>query len=235
MDPDTAAAVGVLGLFAAGEVAGGMHGSNRLGGNSLSDLLVFGRRAGMGAVEYLRGNPGKASLSEGTIKRAQERLNAPFTRTGGENPYTIHHELQQTTNDLVGIIRTKKELEESLQKLATFRERIKNISVTGGREFNPGFHLALDLENMLLVSECMARSALIREESRGGHTREDFPKMDSKWRQVNNVSSITASGVSCEQQKAKMLPDELAGLFDRSELAKYFTEEELAGVKGGSN
>ena len=235
VDPDTAAAVGVPGLFAAGEVAGGMHGSNRLGGNSLSDLLVFGRRAGMGAVQYLQGNPGKASLSEGTIKRAQERLNAPFTRTGGENPYTIHHELQQTTNDLVGIIRTKGELEESLEKLATFRERIKNISVTGGREFNPGFHLALDLENMLLVSECMARSALIREESRGGHTREDFPKMDSKWRQVNNVSSITASGVSCEQQKAKMLPDELAGLFDRSELAKYFTEEELAGVKGGSN
>ena len=235
VEPDTAAAVGLQGLFAAGEVAGGMHGSNRLGGNSLSDLLVFGRRAGMGAVAYLKGNAAKPTLSEGTIKRAQERLNEPFTNTGGENPYTIHQELQQTTNDLVGIIRTKKELEESLEKLAKFRERIKNVSVSGGREFNPGFHLALDLENMLLVSECMARSALIREESRGGHTREDFPKMDSKWRQVNNVSSVEGASVKCVQERAKMLPDELAGLFEKSELAKYFTEDELAGVKGGSN
>jgi succinate dehydrogenase / fumarate reductase flavoprotein subunit len=235
VDPDTAAAVGVQGLFAAGEVAGGMHGSNRLGGNSLSDLLVFGRRAGMGAVSYLQSNPGKSSLSEGTIKAAQERLNAPFVRTGGENPYTIHHELQQTTNDLVGIIRTKSELEASLEKLATFRARIKNVSVTGGREFNPGFHLALDLENMLLVSEAMARSALVREESRGGHTREDFPKMDSKWRQVNNVTSVSGDSIKCEQQKAKLLPDELSGLFEKNELSKYFTEEELAGMKGGSN
>ena len=235
VDPDTAAAVGLQGLFAAGEVAGGMHGSNRLGGNSLSDLLVFGRRAGMGAVAYLQGATGRASLSDETIKRAQERLNAPFTRTGGENPYTIHQELQQTTNDLVGIIRTKKELEESIEKLGKFRQRIKNVSVTGGREFNPGFHLALDLENMLLVSEAMARSALVREESRGGHTREDFPKMDSKWRQVNNVTSVDGEGIKCEQQKAKLLPDELSGLFEKSELSKYFTEEELAGMKGGSN
>ena len=235
VEPDTAAAVGLQGLFAAGEVAGGMHGSNRLGGNSLSDLLVFGRRAGMGAVAYLQSNPGKPALSESTIKRAQERLNAPFTHTGGENPYSIHQELQQTTNDLVGIIRTKKELEESLEKLAKFRQRIKNVSVTGGREFNPGFHLALDLENMLLVSEAMARSALVREESRGGHTREDFPKMDSKWRQVNNVTSIDGESVKCVQERAKMLPDELANLFERSELSKYFTEEELAGMKGGSN
>jgi len=234
VDPDTAAAVGLHGLFAAGEVAGGMHGSNRLGGNSLSDLLVFGRRAGMGAVTYLQSNPGRPSLSDGTVKRAQERLNAPFTHTGGENPYTIHQELQQTTNDLVGIIRTKKELEESLEKLAKFRQRIKNVSVTGGREFNPGFHLALDLENMLLVSEAMAQSALIREESRGGHTREDFPKMDSKWRQVNNVTSVDGEAIKCEQVKAKLLPDELSSLFENSELSKYFTEEELAGMKGGS-
>jgi succinate dehydrogenase / fumarate reductase flavoprotein subunit len=235
VDPETAAAVGLQGLFAAGEVAGGMHGSNRLGGNSLSDLLVFGRRAGKGAVAYLQGNPGKAPLSEGTISRAQERLNAPFTHTGGESPYTIHHELQQTTNDLVGIIRTKRELEVSLEKLATFRQRIKNVTVTGGREFNPGFHLALDLENMLLVSEAMARSALIREESRGGHTREDFPKMDPKWRQVNNVTSVDGVAIKCEKQKAKLLPDELSSLFEKSELSKYFTEEELAGMKGGSN
>ena len=235
VDPDTAAAVGVQGLFAAGEVAGGMHGSNRLGGNSLSDLLVFGRRAGMGAVAYLQAGASRSSLSEATISRAQERLNAPFNRTGGENPYTIHHELQQTTNDLVGIIRTKKELEESLDKLAKFRQRINNVSVTGGREFNPGFHLALDLENMLLVSEAMARSALVREESRGGHTREDFPKMDSKWRQVNNVTSVDGAAIKCEQQRAKLLPDELSSLFEKSELSKYFTEEELAGMKGGSN
>ncbi|MTA01151.1 MAG: fumarate reductase/succinate dehydrogenase flavoprotein subunit, partial [Actinobacteria bacterium] len=148
VDPDTAAAVGVPGLFAAGEVAGGMHGSNRLGGNSLSDLLVFGRRAGFGAVAYLKDGSTKPKLSDAIVAKAHARLNAPFARTGGENPYTIHQELQQTTNDLVGIIRIKSELEAALVKLQEFRTRIKNVTVTGGREYNPGFHLAFDLENM---------------------------------------------------------------------------------------
>jgi succinate dehydrogenase / fumarate reductase flavoprotein subunit len=235
VEPDTAAAVGVPGLFAAGEVAGGMHGSNRLGGNSLSDLLVFGRRAGIGAVAYLNDGNAKPKLSEATVAKAHARLNAPFERTGGENPYTIHQELQQTTNDLVGIIRIKSELEAALVKLQEFRTRIKNVTVTGGREFNPGFHLAFDLENMLIVSECIARSGLAREESRGGHTREDFPKMDPKWRQINLVCAANGDGTSSTAKPATMMSKELAGLFDPNELAKYFTDEELASVKGGSN
>ena len=235
VEPDTAAAVGVPGLFAAGEVAGGMHGSNRLGGNSLSDLLVFGRRAGIGAVAYLNDGSAKPKLSEATVAKAHARLNAPFERTGGENPYTIHQELQQTTNDLVGIIRIKSELEAALVKLQEFRTSIKNVTVTGGREFNPGFHLAFDLENMLIVSECIARSGLAREESRGGHTREDFPKMDPKWRQINLVCAADGEGTSSTAMPATMMSKELAGLFDQNELAKYFTDEELASVKGGSN
>jgi len=235
VEPDTAAAIGVPGLYAAGEVAGGMHGSNRLGGNSLSDLLVFGRRAGIGAVAYLNDGSAKPKLSEATVAKAHARLNAPFERTGGENPYTIHQELQQTTNDLVGIIRIKSELEAALVKLQEFRTRIKNVTVTGGREFNPGFHLAFDLENMLIVSECIARSGLAREESRGGHTREDFPKMDPKWRQINLVCAADGDGTSSTAKPATMMSKELAGLFDPNELAKYFTDEELASVKGGSN
>jgi len=235
VDPDTAAAVGVPGLFAAGEVAGGMHGSNRLGGNSLSDLLVFGRRAGFGAVAYLKDGSAKPKLSDATVAKAHARLNAPFERTGGENPYTIHQELQQTTNDLVGIIRIKSELEAALVKLQEFRTRIKNVTVTGGREYNPGFHLAFDLENMVIVSECIARSGLAREESRGGHTREDFPKMDPKWRRINLVCAADGEGTSSTAKTATMMSNELAGLFDPNELAKYFTDEELASVKGGSN
>jgi succinate dehydrogenase / fumarate reductase, flavoprotein subunit len=143
--------------------------------------------------------------------------------------------LQQTTNDLVGIIRIKSELEAALVKLQEFRTRIKNVTVTGGREFNPGFHLAFDLENMLIVSECIARSGLAREESRGGHTREDFPKMDPKWRQINLVCAADGEGTSSTAMPATMMSKELAGLFDPNELAKYFTDEELASVKGGSN
>ena len=155
-------------LFAAGECAGGMHGSNRLGGNSLSDLLVFGRRAGIGASEYVKKN-GANPVSEGSIKAAADRIEAPFHRSGGENPYKLHQELQEITHNLVGIIRTKNELDDAIVKIADIRKRIENVKVDGGRDFNPGFHLAFDLDNMLLVAESTAKSAVIREESRGGH------------------------------------------------------------------
>ncbi len=233
VEPDTAAAVGVPGLFAAGEVAGGMHGSNRLGGNSLSDLLVFGRRAGAGAAEYVKGVTG-AEVTEVSVKSASERLNAPFVGNGDENPYTLHHELQQVTNDLVGIIRTRTELEEALVKLAELRTRATKIKAAGGREFNPGFHLAHDLDNMLLVSESIARSALQREESRGGHTRDDFPKMDAKWRQVNSICTWDGSKVSVVTQKLPTMPKELSDLFDPHELEKYLTPEEMSALEGGS-
>ncbi|CAN2227036.1 SdhA Succinate dehydrogenase/fumarate reductase, flavoprotein subunit [Candidatus Nanopelagicaceae bacterium] len=232
VEPDTAAAIGVPGLFAAGEVAGGMHGSNRLGGNSLTDLLVFGRRAGAGAAAYVK-NAGANPVSDAAIKAAADRIEAPFSRAGGENSYSLHAELQEVTHNLVGIIRTRTEIEEAIAKIADIRARSKNVAVGGGRKFNPGFHLAFDLDNMLLVAESTAKSALLREESRGGHTRDDFPGMNDKWRQVNHIASFDGNSVNIKAQKLPMLPKELFDLFDVHELEKYMTPEEIA--KGGSN
>jgi len=232
VEPDTAAAVGVPGLFAAGEVAGGMHGSNRLGGNSLTDLLVFGRRAGAAAAQYVKNN-GKNPVSEAAIAAAAAKIQAPFDREGGENSYSLHAELQEITHNLVGIIRTGAELQSAIEKIAEIRKRSANVSVSGGRKFNPGFHLAFDLDNMLLVAESTAKSAIAREESRGGHTRDDFPGMNSKWRQVNHISSFDGTKVNVREQVLPMLPKELFDLFDVHELEKYMTPEEIA--KGGSN
>jgi len=232
VEPDTAAAVGVPGLFAAGEVAGGMHGSNRLGGNSLSDLLVFGRRAGMGAAAYVKQNS-TASVSDATVAAAASRIEAPFARTGGENSYSLHAELQEVTHNLVGIIRTGSELKEAIEKIAEIRKRSANVAVSGGRKFNPGFHLAFDLDNMLLVAESTAKSAISREESRGGHTRDDFPGMDSGWRQSNHIASFDGNQVNVRKQALPFMPKELFDLFEVDELKKYMTPEEI--VKGGSN
>jgi succinate dehydrogenase / fumarate reductase flavoprotein subunit len=232
VEPDTAAAVGVPGLFAAGEVAGGMHGSNRLGGNSLSDLLVFGRRAGMGAAAYVKQNS-TASVSDATVAAAAARIEAPFARSGGENSYSLHAELQEVTHNLVGIIRTGTELKEAIEKIAEIRKRSANVAVSGGRKFNPGFHLAFDLDNMLLVAESTAKSAISREESRGGHTRDDFPGMDSGWRQSNHIASFDGTQVSVRKQTLPFMPKELFDLFEVDELKKYMTPEEIA--KGGSN
>ena len=232
VEPDTAAAVGVPGLFAAGEVAGGMHGSNRLGGNSLSDLLVFGRRAGMGAAAYVKQNS-TASVSDATVAAAAARIEAPFARTGGENSYSLHAELQEVTHNLVGIIRTGTELKEAIEKIADIRKRSANVAVSGGRKFNPGFHLAFDLDNMLLVAESTAKSAISREESRGGHTRDDFPGMDSGWRQSNHIASFDGNQVNVRKQALPFMPKELFDLFEVDELKKYMTPEEIA--KGGSN
>ena len=231
VEADTAAAVGVPGLFAAGEVAGGMHGSNRLGGNSLSDLLVFGRRAGMGAAEYVK-SAKPVAVSEAAIKAAAERIQAPFTRSGGENSYSLHAELQEITHNLVGIIRTGSELTEAITKIAEIRKRSANVSVAGDRKFNPGFHLAFDLDNMLLVAESTAKSAISREESRGGHTRDDFPQLDNKWRQINHIASFDGTEVSVRKQTLPAIPKELFDLFDIHELEKYMTPDEIA--KGGA-
>ena len=168
VDPDTAAVPGVPGLFAAGEVSGGMHGSNRLGGNSLSDLLVFGRRAGMGAADYLDGLTARPAVSDAELEAARGEALIPLDRAGGENPYTVHHEVQQTMSDLVGIIRRESEIKTALAELDKLRERAEKVSAPGGRAYNPGWHMALDLRNILLIAECVAQAALERQESRGG-------------------------------------------------------------------
>jgi len=229
VDADSAATTTVSGLFAAGEVSGGMHGSNRLGGNSLSDLLVFGKRAGEYAARYVD-EVGDATpkVARPDLDDAVEVALAPLQRRGGENPYDVWHELQQVMQDLVGIIRRKHELEESLKRLADLRERTANVSAIGGRRYNPGWHLALDLRNMLVVSECTAKAALEREESRGGHTREDFPTMNPTWRKLNLVCSLKDGEVKLTAKPLPKMRPELFALFDRAELAKYVTEEELA-------
>lgn len=247
VDSDTAAARGVPGLFAAGEVAGGMHGSNRLGGNSLSDLLVFGRRAGLHAAEYTTGlAAGRPPVDEGQVDAAAAEALRPFSAEGTEpavgppeNPYTLHQELQQAMNDLVGIIRREGEMEQALEKLADLRVRARRAGVEGHRQFNPGWHLSLDLRNMLLVSECVARAALERTESRGGHTREDHPVMDRKWRRVNLLCQLVdptgglaatdpvRGQIDLTRETTDPIRADLLALFDKEELVKYLAEEEL--------
>ena len=234
VDPDTGAATGVTGLFAAGEVAGGMHGSNRLGGNSLSDLLVFGRRAGVGASAYVKSLSVKPKVTEQVIEKALNSALAPFNGNSGENPYTVHQELQQVMNDLVGIIRDGNEMREAITKLEGLKKRAKNVTVQGERQFNPGWHLSLDLENMLLVSESIAKSALVREESRGGHTRNDFPTMDKSWRPKHVINSWNGTSVETKIESIPPMPKELAGLFDKDELSKYLLPEELAQLGMGA-
>jgi len=227
VDPDTEETK-LPGLFAAGEVSGGMHGSNRLGGNSLSDLLVFGRRAGLGASEYVdRLGGARPSVTDEMVADAEAEALAPFAVESGENPFVIHAELQQTMNDLVGIIRTESEMVEALQRLEEFKVRVNNAKVEGGRAFNPGWHLAIDLRNMLLVGEAVAKAALERQESRGGHTRDDFPEMSPEWRQINIVCSAEGDGVAITRQPIPPMREDLLELFEVSELKKYMTEAEL--------
>jgi succinate dehydrogenase / fumarate reductase flavoprotein subunit len=225
VDPDSEMS-GLQGLYAVGECSGGMHGSNRLGGNSLSDLLVFGKRAGDAAAAFASGLSGRPALSDADLTKAEQLALSPFEETatgtdpstgsGTENPYTIQHELQDTMNDLVGIIRTREELEKSLGEIEKLKERAKHLKVEGDRRYNPGWHLAIDLRNMLLVSECIAKAALEREESRGGHTRDDHPGFDEKWGKLNIALSLNAAGdgVDLATQPLPEMPDELAAFFE---------------------
>jgi succinate dehydrogenase / fumarate reductase flavoprotein subunit len=234
VDPDTGAAIGVEGLFAAGEVAGGMHGSNRLGGNSLSDLLVFGRRAGVGASEYVKNLNSRPKVDEQNLATALKDAEAPLNSSNKENPYAIHQELQQMMNDLVGIIRDGQEMKEAIEKLEVLKQKTKNLGVDGGKQFNPGWHLSLDLQNMLLVSETIAKSALAREESRGGHTRNDFPTMDKNWRSKHVICSWNGSKIETRIETLPSMPKELAELFDKEELSKYMLPEELVQLGMGA-
>ena len=213
VDADTAA-TSVPGLFAAGEVAGGMHGSNRLGGNSLSDLLVFGRRAGLGAAQYVASFAGSVEVDDEQVEQATRAALAPFEGTGGENPYAIHADLEDTMQALVGIIRVEDELQKALEELASLKDRLARITVAGNRHYNPGWHLALDLQSMLTVSEVVTRAAMERRESRGGHTREDHPSTDPEWGKVNVAVCRRNGALQLTKEPIPQMPADLKSLLE---------------------
>jgi succinate dehydrogenase / fumarate reductase flavoprotein subunit len=212
VDADTTAAT-VPGLFAAGEAAGGMHGSNRLGGNSLSDLLVFGRRAGLHAALHAKDFGGAIAISSTKLESLAKEILEPFTRTAGENPYAIQAELQDTMQNLVGIIRTESELKQAVEKIQVYKDRARKTRVEGGRTYNPGWHAALHLHSLLTVAECCARAALERTESRGGHTRDDHPYTDDTWGTVNLVERFKEGAVTLAREPLPQMPAELKTLF----------------------
>jgi len=197
----------------------------------LSDLVVFGRRAGEHAAAYAKElTGGLPAIADAEVAAAEEAALAPFARDGGQNPYSVQIDLQQTMHDLVGIIRRQGEIREAIAALEALKVRAATVGVEGHRQFNPGWHLALDLRNMLTVSTCVALAALEREESRGGHTREDFPGMNPTWRGVNLICSLDGDGgsVLIEHKPVPTIRRDLFELFERPELAKYFTEAEVA-------
>ena len=196
------------GLFAAGEAAAGLHGANRLGGNSLSDLLVFGRRAGLAAAKHAK-ETSAANVDPAQIDAAEKYALAEFQRPTGESPYAIHRDLQTTMQSLVGIFRTREDVQKALVELGKLNERWMHTSVEGSRMFNPGWHLALDLKSMLTISEAVARSALVREESRGAHSRIDFPEPSAEWGTKNNIIKRGASGMTLRQDVKPEIPADL--------------------------
>ncbi len=212
VDAETAAST-VPGLFAAGEVAGGMHGSNRLGGNSLSDLVVFGRRAGENAAKYALGVTTTLNVDQGAIAERSAAILKPF-EGGRENPYTLHKELQDSMHVNVGIIRTDSELRQALVNIADLRDRLTRVQVEGNIQYNPGWHLALDMEHMLAVSEAITLAAIERKESRGGHTRDDFPGASADFGKVNVVVRLRGDAMSVTQEPLPIMPDELKALFE---------------------
>ncbi len=211
------------GLFAAGEAAAGLHGANRLGGNSLSDLVVFGRRAGGAAADYAK-KVSMPSIDERQIAETEKAILAPFENSGGENPYTVHMDLQRTMQSLVGIFRVEADLKQALEELEKLKKRAKNLKVEGSRMFNPGWHLAMDLQSMMVCSEAIARGALARQESRGGHSRLDFPETSKgEWAKQNNVALRGSDGgMVLKQVPLPEMPEDLR---------KIVMEEEAAAAK----
>jgi succinate dehydrogenase / fumarate reductase, flavoprotein subunit len=203
----------VPGLFAAGEAAAGLHGANRLGGNSLSDLVVFGRRAGLAAAHSadMHSAKGFPEVDSQQIVEAEQAMLAPFDRSQGESPYAVHRDLQKVMQNLVGIFRTEEDLTTALAELEKLKQRAARVRVEGSRLFNPGWHLARDLRCMLTVSEAVARSAQARKESRGAHSRIDYPNSDEKvWGKQNNVISRGSDGsMNLRQVPVTEMPDEL--------------------------
>ncbi len=200
----------VPGLFAAGEAAAGLHGANRLGGNSLSDLVVFGRRAGHFAAAFANANS-PVTIDETEIQATAKTALASFDRgPSGENPYQIQYDLQETMQDLVGIVRVEGEMQQALDAIGKLRARAERAGIAGNREYNNGWHTAIDLGNMMIVSEAITRAALLRKESRGAQFREDFPDKDSEWGKYNIVIRRGADGeMQVERRALTPLPDEL--------------------------
>jgi succinate dehydrogenase / fumarate reductase flavoprotein subunit len=216
VDADTAAST-VPGLFAAGECAGGMHGANRLGGNSLSDLLVFGRRAGAGAADYVQALSSAPKVDESQLEEVAQAMLAPFERDDAENPYSIQKDLQETMHTLVGIIRTQDELQEAQKRVEEYRVRAARAGVGGNRQYNPGWHLAMDLASLLTVSEAIAKAADFRKESRGGHTRDDYPQTLPDWGKVNVVIRQGKDGeMEVSSEPLPQMPADLQQLFEEA-------------------
>jgi succinate dehydrogenase / fumarate reductase flavoprotein subunit len=208
----------VPGLFAAGEVAAGLHGANRLGGNSLSDLLVFGRRAGLHAARFAKENSKGGTIVSSQVERVAKAALEPFERSsGGESPFKLQQELQEMMQELVGIVRRESEMLEALEKIRGLGERARRVCVPGNREYNPGWHTALDIENLLTVSEAITRSAIERKESRGGHFREDYPNKDPAAAQFNLVTARGAEGrMQLTRAPIPPLPPELAQVIEEN-------------------
>ena len=213
-------ATSVPGLYAAGEAAAGLHGANRLGGNSLSDLVVFGRRAGIAASEYVASSVAAVGFNQAEVDGAIREALAPFEKAEGENPYDIQRDLQEMMQKNVGIIRTASEIDEAIVQLDGFTERLRNIAVKGGRAYNPGWNLATDLPSMITVCRCTALGARDRKESRGGHTREDFPKADAEFGTFNFAHSTNGgnwdSPITTERSPLLVMPDELKSLLEEA-------------------
>jgi succinate dehydrogenase / fumarate reductase flavoprotein subunit len=207
VDAETAQST-VPGLFAAGEAAAGLHGANRLGGNSLSDLLVFGRRAGRAAAEHAK-RVGPASVDPGQVEEAARELLAPFERADGEGPYEIHRDLEAAMQNFVGIFRNEEDLKRGLSEIERLKSRAARVRVQGSRLFNPGWHLARDLKSLLAVSEVIARSALERKESRGAHSRIDYPDLDGTWGKQHNVISRDGDAMKLSHLPVTEMPEEL--------------------------
>jgi succinate dehydrogenase / fumarate reductase flavoprotein subunit len=205
----------VPGLFAAGEVAAGLHGANRLGGNSLSDLVVFGRRAGRFAAEFAKNN-GAAKIDEEQLQTSAAAALAPFDRgASGENPYQIQYDLQEAMQDLVGIVRTENEMEQAVERIAGLRARADGAGIAGNRQYNNGWHTAMDLDSLLIVSEAVTRAALLRKESRGAQFREDFPGKDAEWGKYNIVVKRSGDGqMQVEKRSLAPMPDELKAVVE---------------------
>ncbi|HZI59558.1 MAG TPA: FAD-dependent oxidoreductase [Pyrinomonadaceae bacterium] len=207
VEAETAQAT-VPGLFAAGEAAAGLHGANRLGGNSLSDLLVFGKRAGAAAAEHAK-RSAPVNIDGGDVEKATREMLEPFERSSGDSPYQIHRELEETMQNYVGIFRNEEDLQKGLSELENLKQRAAGVKVDGSRLFNPGWHLARDLKSMLTVSEAVALSAQERKESRGAHSRIDFPMYDETWAKQNNVIFRVGDQMRLKQTPISELPAEL--------------------------
>jgi succinate dehydrogenase / fumarate reductase flavoprotein subunit len=213
VDAETAAST-VPGLFAAGEVAGGLHGANRLGGNSLSDLLVFGRRAGLHAARYAGAQTHRPAPDQTQIEDAARALQAPLRRDGRENPYDIQHALQESMQDLVGIYRDEAGLKKALDEIAVLKRRLQQVGVRGGPAYNPAYHTSQDLYSMLTVAEVVTLSALERKETRGGHSRTDFPRADPAWGRRNVIVAKVAGQLRLRHEPAHEVPDPLQRLLE---------------------